>query len=488
MSDIVNVDLRGVDLCDLLGRDVQLTRVAGSNGGEWAGPCPSCGGRDRFRVWPLAARPRYWCRQCKMGGDAIDYVRHKYRLTYVDACHFLGVRPSPDFTAKLNRAACVEPSRRAAPPLQPDRALPSATWMSRAESLIEQSQAALWSQEGAAALAWLKQRGLRADTIRGWRLGFKAHDTYERPSVWGFSDDTRVWEPRGITIPWYLDGKLCQVKVRRAVRHQGDRMKYVVIKGGRSVLFAAPTLHHRRVSGRVESELDAILLDQECGDLIGVWTLGGATTPLTMSAAANLMHLSKILDLCDSDQAGESAAAKLATISSRTERLAVPKGKDVTEFVQGGGNLRKWIVSELERLGLDTPQSVDTGPVALRDLVDAGLTCRRFAPAPATKNASPDTRSTMSVDALLASLRQQTPDVNLMTRGTDEFWYYGPALAQDDLIADALAAHRAELIALFTYAPDGRCSIDKCYRLPAVGIDGRRCPDHANNLASIHQE
>jgi DNA primase len=54
-----------VDLLALLNRDTRLRRVASTNGGEWAGPCPWCGGTDRFRVWPYAARPRYWCRQCR---------------------------------------------------------------------------------------------------------------------------------------------------------------------------------------------------------------------------------------------------------------------------------------------------------------------------------------------------------------------------------------------------------------------------------------
>ena len=44
--------IRQVDLLALIGRDVQLRRVASTNGGEWAGPCPFCGGHDRFRVWP----------------------------------------------------------------------------------------------------------------------------------------------------------------------------------------------------------------------------------------------------------------------------------------------------------------------------------------------------------------------------------------------------------------------------------------------------
>ena len=48
---MIDVDLlkANTDLLALAERDTQLRRVAGSEGGEWAGACPFCGGRDRFR-------------------------------------------------------------------------------------------------------------------------------------------------------------------------------------------------------------------------------------------------------------------------------------------------------------------------------------------------------------------------------------------------------------------------------------------------------
>ena len=51
-----------LDLLELIGRDARLRKVASTRGGEYAGPCPFCGGRDRFRVQPR--RGRWWCRGC----------------------------------------------------------------------------------------------------------------------------------------------------------------------------------------------------------------------------------------------------------------------------------------------------------------------------------------------------------------------------------------------------------------------------------------
>lgn len=44
------------------------------SGAEWIGPCPRCGGTDRFSI---NVRKNIWhCRQCAAGGDAISLVQH----------------------------------------------------------------------------------------------------------------------------------------------------------------------------------------------------------------------------------------------------------------------------------------------------------------------------------------------------------------------------------------------------------------------------
>ncbi|GJM43340.1 MAG: hypothetical protein DHS20C21_01820 [Gemmatimonadota bacterium] len=70
----------------VLGGD--LHRTSGTNGGEWHGPCPRCGGGDdRLRAWPTPATddyPRATCRQCGHPGtgDALDWA---IALSGVDA-------------------------------------------------------------------------------------------------------------------------------------------------------------------------------------------------------------------------------------------------------------------------------------------------------------------------------------------------------------------------------------------------------------------
>ena len=82
------------NLFTFVNQDTAVKRVAASSGGEYAGPCPWCGGEDRFRVWPEHPRSesgRYWCRQCNRSGDGITYLREMHGMSFRDACRALGL-------------------------------------------------------------------------------------------------------------------------------------------------------------------------------------------------------------------------------------------------------------------------------------------------------------------------------------------------------------------------------------------------------------
>ena len=78
------------DLLALIGRDTQLRKAATTRGGEYEGPCPFCGGRDRLRVQP--ERGLWWCRQCSgdRWQDAIAYVMRRDGSTFPQAYAALG--------------------------------------------------------------------------------------------------------------------------------------------------------------------------------------------------------------------------------------------------------------------------------------------------------------------------------------------------------------------------------------------------------------
>ena len=75
-------------LAEVDSRGAKLTRL----GSEWVGPCPVCGGRDRFSI---NTRKRLFnCRGCQLGGDVIRLVQHLEGCDFASAvAHLAGVAP-----------------------------------------------------------------------------------------------------------------------------------------------------------------------------------------------------------------------------------------------------------------------------------------------------------------------------------------------------------------------------------------------------------
>jgi hypothetical protein len=212
----------------------------------------------------------------------------------------------------------------------------------------------LWSGKhgGGGTHEYLRRRGLRDETIRAARLGFWDTDTYRS----GIFEGAKVWIPQGIIIPWFDEGSVVAVNVRRpGVRKGGGghgprspddpkNRKYHMLKGSRRTIYPG---RHVPVPGSplvlAEGELDTLLLNQELAGLVPAVTLGSASDRrprpevlLAMSVAAPWFVSG------DSDEAGMAAAESWLARSARCRRVMPPHGKDWTDAHRGGVNLRRW--------------------------------------------------------------------------------------------------------------------------------------------------
>jgi hypothetical protein len=130
----------------LRSRSIRL-RPAGQ---ELTGPCPVCGGTDRFAVH---LRKQVWnCRQCRRGGDVIALVQHLDGVGFADAVSMLagGERPRP--------APRRAPETPTAAPV--DRA---------AEEDRKQRQALQWWGEAVPIAGTIAEQYLRAPKLQGGR-------------------------------------------------------------------------------------------------------------------------------------------------------------------------------------------------------------------------------------------------------------------------------------------------------------------------------
>ena len=343
-----------MNILDLLQADGNVVkRVATTKGGEYAGPCPFCGGNDRFRTWPEQGEyGKWWCRQCGRSGDAIQYLRDYRKMGFREACQYVGkeiTRPTPSLSSRKTARAAKEPRATTAP---------TDLWQGRARRLVEESENWLFqpSTFGQKMLGWLKERrGLSEETIKKFRLGLVPIDRWEGHEQWGLEpvlkDDgtpKKIWIPLGLTIPLCQDGKIYRIRIRRpkfALRSERDP-RYYLLRG--SDTRALVLGHDREIYVLVESELDAILLSQEAGDLVGVIALGNAQARPDKEAMAALSKCKLILVALDADNAGAKEAWKWWDKHFSTARRWPPIAKDPGEMFQQGVDLRIWIKAGID--------------------------------------------------------------------------------------------------------------------------------------------
>jgi DNA primase len=322
------------DLLSIALQDVELKRVASTDGGEYAGPCPFCrAGHDRFRVWP--SKGRYWCRACGRCGDTIQYLRDLRGLTYREACDQLGV------DGNLLRTRSRGNGPLTAQPLRTSAALaaPVGAWQSAGRRFVAVCQQTLWTPAGARALAWLRRRGLRDETIMRAGLGLSDYDRFQSPESWGLpGDHKQVWLPRGVVIPWNIGGELWRINIRRP----SGEPKYVGPAGSSNGLYMADGLTGQLPTVLLEGEIDALTIAQDASDVAVAVATGSTAGSRHMRWISRLALAPLVLVAYDSDMAGEKAATYWLDLLSLAKRWR-PFWDDVNAMAQSGVDIRSWV-------------------------------------------------------------------------------------------------------------------------------------------------
>jgi DNA primase len=328
---------QAMDMLSLIGHDTRLKRIASTKGGEYAGPCPFCGGRDRFHVQPsIEGGGRWFCRNCTNGNwqDAITYVMRRDNLDFLAACERLGATftTSPNTSMSRRRASTNSRPLAVAPSISANFGPPSLGWQNAARRIIDECEAALWNDAGTQALSWLKARGLSEQTLLSWHIGYCSQD----------GEYHGLFVPRGVVIPWIAGDIVWKLNVRRPA----GMPKYTAVKGSRtaSALFGVDKLTCKPDCFVTEGEFDALLLWQEIGGLADVITLGSETGRLADRWLPVLLPVKRFWVTTDNDEAGERAAAYWIRLVGRRGQRILPPGnaKDVTEAWQAGDNLTAW--------------------------------------------------------------------------------------------------------------------------------------------------
>lgn len=324
------VDLTSIDLVSLI--NVKLKYVAATGDGEYEGPCPFCGGTNRLRVQPNSKpRPSWWCRSC--GGDrwhdAIDFVRQRDSVGFLEACQRLQITP-PVRQAPLPPAppALVEP--------------PSDTWQEAATRFVVDSMATLHRTDE--AKRYLEQRGLTFQTYVEAGLGYNPNDHWVPRATFGLPPqqdalglEKQLFLPRGIVIPWVVEGRIWKVTIRRFLTES----RYHMLPGGSNALYGVDTITPGKPVVITEGVFDALAVKQEAGDLVAA-VATGTSWARSVRSIAKLARASVQLASHDVDKAGDDAALYWTGVLGATAKRWEPLLKDPGEMLSAGFDIRQW--------------------------------------------------------------------------------------------------------------------------------------------------
>ncbi|HMN27943.1 MAG TPA: toprim domain-containing protein [Caldilineaceae bacterium] len=379
---------KAADLVSLAERHTELHKAAAN---EWAGPCPKCGGSDRFHC----TAEWFFCRQChSKKGDSIEFMRWVYGHDFRQAVEALTGTQMPAPTAR-------KAPERKAPPAAADP-----DWQAKAKASAERAHDALFdAPEAAPGRDYLEGRGLAPHTWSQYKLGYAP-----AVSLPGTEGKQRV---PGIVIPWYVAGKVCAIRYRFlcedkhiVTKANGEQVtkkghKYIDIDGNERVekqsalfgsqfagrLFGGQALMGCAENHRwlliCEGEINAMSIWQVAGDTgLDVLSLGGQDSKLSPKAIEYAQQYKRVLVWADKgDIAQKLMAALLGAYGMRS-----PGGKDANDLLKLcllGGHLATVRIdaaqspTELEALlwslydAMLLPSGIDDGTAAvLRQLAE----------------------------------------------------------------------------------------------------------------------
>ena len=257
---------------------------------------------------------------------------------------------APDSTP-TSRHQPVRSSSSAAEP-------PPMEWQAAAIAALKRTQRIL--KQTPAALDYLRRvRGLTDATIR--EAGYGYNPDWLRVDWINPDTGRHAYLPPGIVEPWVCDGVLWALRVRCRVGNlaeafaihgvgiEPDRLrdgriipKYLNLAGSKQsgALYNGDAITPGCDLLIVEGGFDARLAGQILDDQVVVVTFGSATNRPTARRLHQLKQAGRVFLLLDSDEAGQTAQSHLvAALDERARQITLPNGKDITDFVQAGGDL-----------------------------------------------------------------------------------------------------------------------------------------------------
>lgn len=325
------------NILDFYAQDMPTVHLASSGRNDFCGPCPRCGGSDRFLIKRNGAL--FYCRQCGAKGDAANYLVTIRGLTMAEALRSLGkngTRTLSSFPCRKKQASYT----KTAPELPNDK------WQEAADKFCSW---AMGNLEEDSAKDVLRRRHISIETARAIGIGYNPKAVFPQRSAWGLSGEGKFVIPSGLVLPVRREGKVVALEIRCYPPHQfrGKTFTHWQVVGSAGVCFGIGQSREGVVL--FESVLDAALCWQESEHKISCIATTGASKRIDRGALDFIKQCRIIFGCPDDDEAGSGAWNVWRAQVPNLVPASVIGGKDLgemqTQHNNGGRcpSVRQWL-------------------------------------------------------------------------------------------------------------------------------------------------
>lgn len=359
-DDAKRAALQNADIVRMAEQRVELRK----NGKQSAGPCPKCGGDNRF----YCEKSYFACRKCHPErGDAIEYIKWLDNLPYANALAKLG-GPLPTMPAVDK----VKPVAKA--PVH------NGDWdESHQRRIAIDAHLALLrctAKQAQAALSYLQGRCIEPETIKAFSIGY---DAKYLPNTYDYDSKKQSYPKQvAITFPWFNhDGSLISIKYRFIEKHD-----YTDLDGKERTGENKTSPKHNREHGNLfgwqrlqgsdnrqvliicEGEMNALSLWQVGNHVIDVLSAGpqGQVTNLPTAAIELAKQYQHVIVWADERDVADKAAKQIGAAAMESPKSAeYQKGADANDMLKAGA-LFDWLTFAMGQLGVEVPPLPPAAP------------------------------------------------------------------------------------------------------------------------------
>ena len=287
-----------------------------------AGPCPKCGGEDRFHIW--TNKEQFLCNGCGLKGDASGYLVRIRGLSFSQAFKIVNTETSSSCRAILDNK---------------DSNISFEKWQKAAEDSLELYQMALGGKFGK---KYLDERYLDVKVALYAGIGFNPNTVWPLRSNWGLAENGERKQfvfPSGLVLSIRRGGKIVGLEVRCYPPHKymGKEFTHWQITGSNPVCYWI--CEDRPIVCLFESILDAVLAcDASRGKLCCIATTGAKKT--IDQETVDLIKSKEYVFACpDNDESGRKSIVEWRNLFPNLKVAPCVGGKDLrdmhTAYLQG---------------------------------------------------------------------------------------------------------------------------------------------------------